>query len=115
MIKELICITCPIGCHIEVDTNNDYSVKGNQCKRGIAYGKKELTSPTRTVTSTMIIEGGIYNRIPVKTDGEIPKKLIFKIMKEIDKISLKSPVQMGDIIIENILNTGINVVTSRSM
>lgn len=115
MIKKLICIACPIGCHIEVDIENDYEVRGNQCKRGEAYGKKELTNPTRIITSTIIIKGGIYNRIPVKTDGEIPKDKIFDVMGELNEISVTSPIKCGDIIIENVCNTGINIVASRSM
>jgi len=115
MIEKMICIACPIGCHIEVDVENDYAVTGNQCKRGAIYGKKELTNPTRIVTSTIIIDGGLYNRLPVKTNGEIPKKIIFDVMKELDSIRVTSPVKMGDIIIKNVCNTGINIVASRSM
>jgi len=115
MKKELVCIVCPIGCRLEVDVDNDYEVTGNQCKRGVVYGKKELVNPTRTITSTVVIEGGLANRLPVKTDIEIPKSMIFDIMKEIDKIRVKSPVTVGDILIENVLDTGSNIVASRSM
>ena len=44
-IKELICICCPKGCHLRVDTANDYAVTGNACPNGAAYGKEELTQP----------------------------------------------------------------------
>lgn len=115
MIKELICIACPIGCHLEVDIDYDYEVTGNQCKRGIAYGRKELTNPTRIVTSTVRIEGGIYNRIPVKTNGEVPKNMIFKVMDLLNTVDLVSPVKMGDIVLENVCGTGINIVATRSM
>ena len=67
------------------------------------------------VTSTIIIEGGIYSRLPVKTSDTIPKKLILNIMKEINKIKVKSPVKMGDIVLHNILNTGLDIVASRDM
>ncbi len=115
MKKQLICIACPIGCHLEIDVEDNYKVTGNQCKRGIAYGQKELTNPTRIITSTVIIEKGIYHRLPVKTDGEIPKKKIFDVMKELNKILVTSPIKIGDIIIENVCDTGINIVASRSM
>lgn len=115
MKKKLICIACPMGCHLEIDIENDYKVTGNQCKRGEVYGKKELTNPTRIVTSTVKITNGLHKRIPVKTDGEIPKGLIFEIMKELESIELKAPVKVGDIVIENVCNTGVNIVTSRSM
>ena len=115
MIKELTCIVCPVGCNLKVDINNNYSVSHNKCDRGIAYGKQELTNPQRMVTSTIIIEGGIYSRLPVKTSDTIPKKLIFDFMKEINKIKVKSPVKMGDIVLHNILNTGLDIVASRDM
>jgi len=114
MVK-LICIVCPMGCHLEVDEKNNYEVTGNQCKRGLAYGKKELTNPTRIITSTVRIQEGIYPRLPVKTDSEISKKLVMDIMKELDNIIVESPVKKGEIIIKNVLNTGVNIVASRSM
>lgn len=115
MKQQLICIACPIGCHLEVDIDNDFEVTGNQCKRGILYGKKELTNPTRIITSTVIIRNGIYKRLPVKTDGEIPKSAIFDVMEELNNVIVSSPISCGDIIIENVCNTGINIVASRSM
>lgn len=115
MIKQLICIACPIGCHLDVDVENDFEVTGNQCKRGLVYGRKELTNPTRIITSTVIIRNGIYKRLPVKTDGEIPKSVIFDVMKELNNIVVSSPIRCGDIIIKNVCNTGINIVASRSM
>ncbi|QVK21605.1 DUF1667 domain-containing protein [Mycoplasmatota bacterium] len=115
MKKELICIACPIGCHLEIYPDEDYRVEGNQCKRGLYYGKKELTNPTRIITSTVAIEGGIYRRIPVVTKGEVPKDLIFDAMKIINKVRVISPIKRGDVIVKNILDTGVDVVASRSM
>jgi len=115
MKKQLICIACPMGCHLEIDIDDDYKVTGNKCKKGIEYGKKELINPTRIITSTVVIKGGIYKRLPVKTDGEISKKLIFEVMKELNNISVVSPIKCGVIIIKNVCNTSVNIVASRSM
>jgi CxxC motif-containing protein len=114
-MTELICIVCPQGCHLKVDEENGYEVKGNSCPRGAEYGKKELVNPTRVITTTVAIEGGIYRRIPVKTAGDIPKGMIFDIMEEINKVVVKAPVKVGDIIIENVLGTGVNVVSAKTM
>ncbi len=114
-MEKLICIVCPVGCHLEVDVDKDYKVTGNQCKRGEVYGKKELVNPTRTITSTIKIKNGFYDRIPVKTDTEIPKNMIFKIMKELNTIEVSAPIKVGTIVYENILDTGSNIVTTRSM
>ena len=79
-MKELICITCPKGCHLKVDEENGYAVTGNSCPRGEAYGKAELTHPTRVVTSTVRCTGGSRPRCPVKTSGPVPKDKIFAVM-----------------------------------
>ena len=66
-MKEVICTCCPQGCHLQVDEANDYKVTGNGCPNGIAYGKEELTHPTRIITSTVRAEGCLHSRCPVKT------------------------------------------------
>ena len=49
--RELTCIQCPIGCQLMVSIDGtDVTVSGNRCPRGAAYGEKEVTHPTRTVT-----------------------------------------------------------------
>ena len=114
MIKELICINCPIGCHLKVDVENKKG-SGNNCKRGEEYGINEVTNPLRIVTSTVKIKNGEYDVIPVKTEKAIPKELIFKAMEEINKVIVEAPIKMGDIVIENILNTGVNVIATRDI
>lgn len=117
--KEMICIVCPMGCHLTViedeSSESGYRVEGNQCKRGAVYGVNEQTNPTRVIPTTVKIENGILNRLPVKTAAPVPKHLIFECMKEINKVTVKAPIKTGDIIIENILGTGVNVVATRSM
>ena len=114
-MTELICIVCPQGCHLKVDEENGYEVKGNSCPRGAEYGKKELVNPTRVITTTVAIEGGTYRRVPVKTAGDIPKGMIYAIMDEINKVVVQSPIKVGDVIIENVLGTGVNVVSAKNM
>ena len=114
-MKELICIVCPKGCHLKVDEDNGYAVTGNGCPRGAEYGKAELTNPTRVVTSTVRIEGAVLPRCPVKTNGAIPKGMIFDIMAELDKVTLTAPVTVGQVVIENVCGTGIDVVAARSL
>lgn len=114
-MKELICIVCPKGCHLKVDDENGYTVTGNACPRGAIYGKKELQNPTRTITSTVRIEGASIPRVPVKTDGEIPKKDIFAAMKLLNEITLQAPVRVGDIVVPNVLGSTVNFVAARSL
>jgi CxxC motif-containing protein len=69
----------------------------------------------RTISSTVEIKGGLHPRIPVKTNGNIPKEKIFEVMDEINKISVESPVKCGDILLEDVLGTGVNIVACRDM
>ena len=112
-MKELICITCPRGCHLSVDEN--LNVTGNMCPRGALYAKAELTHPTRMVTSSVSVVSEIESRLPVKTKEPIPKELIFKIMEEIEKVEVKAPISIGDIIIKNVLGTGVDIVATKNI
>ena len=114
MTKNLTCIVCPLGCalSVELDENkNVLSVKGNTCKRGEIYANTECTAPKRTITSTVAVRGG--GVVPVKTDKTVPKELIFECMSEINKVSAARDAKIGDVIIKNILNTGVDVVLTR--
>ena len=114
-MKELICIVCPKGCHLKVDEENGYAVTGNSCPRGAEYGKKELVAPTRVITSTVRVTGGLYPRCPVKTDAPIPKELIFRAMALLDGVELTAPVRVGQVVVENVLGTGVNFVSARNL
>lgn len=114
-MTDLICIVCPKGCHLRVDEERGYGVTGNSCLRGEEYGQAEVTNSTRVLTSTVCIKGGNHKRCPVKTDSALPKKLIFTAIKLLDGVCITSPVKQGDIVIENILGTGINFVATREM
>ena len=79
-IKEVICICCPCGCHLQVDPENDYNVTGNACPNGAAYGREELTHPTRIITSTVRVVSGdyvTYNNTAYGNDVVLASKFIF--------------------------------------
>ena len=115
-MKELICIICPRGCHLTVDkTAADITVTGNACPRGAAYGKKEVTSPARVITSTVKVDGASHRRLPVKTNGEVPKGKMFEVVRTLDGLTVQAPVTVGQVIVKNVLGTGVDIVASRSM
>lgn len=111
--RDLICIVCPRGCHLHVDEN--LNVTGNSCPRGAAYGKQEVTNPTRTLTSTVRIEGAELPLCPVKTANPIPKGKLFEAMKEVDSVRLSAPVHIGDVIIEDLAGSGVSLIATRNM
>lgn len=116
-IKKLICIGCPLGCPIEVEQNGTeiVSVKGNTCPRGDAYARKELTNPTRIVTTTVHVEGGTQSMVPVKTKEDIPKEKIFACMKEIRRVTVAAPVVIGDVVLANVAGTGVDIVATKTV
>ncbi len=114
-MKNLICIVCPKGCHLQVDEENGYAVTGNSCPRGAEYGKTELLHPTRVLTSTVRVEGGLHRRLPVKTAAPIPKELMFEAMEALNGVTLTAPVTVGQVVISNLLGTGVDVVATRDM
>lgn len=115
MKKNLTCVACPLGCSITVeldDGGNILSVTGNTCKRGDAYARTEMTNPTRSLTSTVKVEGGAHPVVPVKSAAPVPKSMLFDCMKEINQITLQAPVKIGQVVIKNILGTGVDIVTT---
>lgn len=116
-MRDLVCIGCPIGCELQVkiEGNNVTEVKGNTCKRGEDYAKKECTNPTRIVTSLVSVEGGDINMVPVKTEQDIPKEKIFDCIKALKGVVIKAPVNIGDVIVENVLGTGVNITATKKI
>ena len=114
-MKNLICIVCPKGCHLQVDDEHGYTVTGNSCPRGAEYGKTELLHPTRVLTSTVRVDGGLHRRLPVKTTAPIPKELLFQAMEALNGVTLTAPVTVGQVVIHDLLGTGVDVVATRDM
>ena len=116
MEKELTCIRCPIGCQLLVKVEgDDVKVSGNTCPRGKEYGIKEVTDPTRTVTSSVRVEGGILPLVSVKTKTDIPKDKIFSVMEEIHQMKVDAPVYTGNVLISDVAGTGVDVVATKSV
>ncbi len=115
--KELICVNCPMGCRVKVQLDGDkvISVSGNSCIRGKTYAEKECVRPERILTTTVKAVNGTQRVLPVITDKEIPLDMIFDAMDIIKKTTVTAPVCEGQVIIENILDTGADVIASRSM
>lgn len=113
--KELICIGCPLGCNltVEMDGGQVVSVNGNTCKRGDDYARKELTDPRRIVTSTVPVAGGNLPVVSVKTASDIPKEKIRECLCALKGVTLTAPVQIGDVIVENVADTGVDVVATK--
>ena len=116
MKQQLICIVCPKGCHLTAEqTAEGWQITGFGCPRGQQYGIAEMTNPTRVVTSTVRITGGVHPRLPVKTDGPLPRSLVREAVRMLDAVEISSPVCCGDVVLHDIGGTGVNFVASRDM
>lgn len=118
MKKELTCIVCPMGCELSVnydENNNKFEICGNKCNKGIEYAKSELTNPVRMLTTTIKVDNKYKNTLCVKTDKAIPKGKIFEALKIIKKLKVDGEIKVGDILIENILDTGSNIVATSNL
>lgn len=110
MTREMTCIVCPKGCTltVELEGREVLSVTGHTCRRGEIYAQTECTAPMRTLTTTAAVVGG--GVVPVKTDRAVPKELLMACMKEINALRVSGAVKIGDVVLENILDTGANVI-----
>lgn len=112
-MKELTCIVCPNGCRLMVEeAGGEYIVTGNRCKRGADFAVSEMRHPMRTISSTVATRWPEVPVIPVRVSKEIPKEQIFHVMKEINQVIAEKPLGRGDIVIENVLNLGADVIVT---
>lgn len=115
--RELICIGCPMGCPLTVELEDGAvkSIAGYTCKRGETYAMKEVTNPTRIVTSTVGVEGGSADRVSVKTREDIPKEKIFQCVKDLKGVTVKAPVHIGDVVVADVAGTGVDMVATKDV
>ncbi len=112
--RDLVCIRCPLGCriHVELEEDQVVAVTGNTCPNGDQYARKEVTAPTRMVTSTVRVEGSYVGAVPVKTASDIPKEMISQCIAELKGVVVKAPVKAGDIIVPHICGTEVAVIAT---
>lgn len=118
-MHNLTCIGCPLGCSITVITENEkvVSVSGNTCPNGDTYARKEVTCPTRIVTSTVRALGSRTGAItvPCKTREDIPKEKIFDVIRDIKTVTVTTPIQLGDVIRPNVAGTGVDMIATKTV
>jgi len=116
MEREITCISCPMGCLLNVKFNEGkvQEVTGAACKKGHTYAQLECTNPTRMVTSTVTLIGSPLCRMPIKTERAIPKGKIAEVVRSLKGIEITAPVAIGDIVVENICGTGTHMIATRN-
>lgn len=115
---EMTCVVCPIGCNLKVTMDGDgkfLSVTGNKCIKGAIYAKEETMEPRRILPTSVKVIGGELPLVSVRTEKAIPKKLLFEAMEVIRSLRVKAPVKRGQVLIKNLLGTGVNVIATRTV
>ncbi len=115
--KYMTCIICPKGCQMEIQSisEEEIIVTGNACDKGAIYAKEEILHPVRTLTTTLKTNNPFHPRISVKTKMPIPKEKILPVMRILNEICVTSPVVIGDVLVQNILNLNVDVVATMTL
>jgi len=110
--QDIICTVCPMGCQIHVvgDGNEIHSVEGFTCPRGEKYARSEFVCPVRTLTTTVLVKNSTEPMLAARTSVPIPKDMIFACMEIIRTASFAAPIQIHDVLIPNIANTGADLI-----
>ncbi len=115
--KELICIVCPNGCrlHGTLTETGELEVTGNRCVRGKTFAGRELTDPTRSITTTVKTAFADFPYLPVRTDGEVPRYAVDQVIEELRNILITEKMTCGDVILENAAGTGVKVIATADL
>ena len=116
LAKEILCIACPNGCRLRVEGDaENFSVSGNQCKRGIDFARAEITNPTRTLTTTVRSSISGIPVLSVRTEKEIPKGKIREVMEYINTITVNHPIGIGEVVVEDVIGLGVNIIATSNI
>lgn len=112
---EFICINCPLSCTVELfeEDGKVREVRGNECAVGEKYAVVEFRDPRRRVTTTVRVKGGVLPVVPVATVAPVPKRLVREVVMALAGVELQAPVEMGQVVMADVLGTGVDVVTTR--
>lgn len=111
---KILCVTCPKGCTLEVTHEKEVVIEVKPgCKRGHQYAARELVDPRRMVATTIRIKNAAHPLLPVYTSEPFPKARINELREALRKTEVTAPVKMGQVVISNLLDTGIDIIASR--
>ena len=117
MKRTFLCTLCPNGCQVEAEALDGQLLhcSGNHCARGEAYVRQELLAPMRTLSTTVAVRGGATPLCPVRITAPIPKARLFDAVREIHRHHFQAPVAAGQILVENLLGLGVDVIAIGSV
>jgi len=116
-IHEVVCILCPVGCRILVETKDGEVVRIDNagCERGKDYSLQEIRSPVRDFFTTIRVANGKIPMLSVRSTEPIPKNMLMPCAAELARRIIRAPVKLGDVIVENIMNLGVDIVATKDV
>ena len=116
MIDNLTCIMCPIGCELEIElTGEQLQIKGNKCDKGLEFAREELLDPQRNLATSVPVNGKHFKMVSVRLNKRVPRPKLFDILNEISKLRLNSPIKRGQVLIQDVAETGADVIATRTV
>lgn len=120
--RHFHCTTCPSECALTIETRIDengvehvLSVQGNRCARGRKFAEQEIIRPMRILATTIVVRGVDEKLLPVRTARPIPRDLHLSAMRDIRHTRVTAPVHMGDVVMSDLLGTGVDLVASMNV
>lgn len=116
--KEMICVGCPLGCHIVLTIDESETIvkfEGNECRVGEKYVVQEFKAPVRVFTGTVRTKDSSRPLLSVRTKTPIAKENILKCGTYLYGVEVAPPIKNGDVLVQNILNTGADLIATSNL
>jgi CxxC motif-containing protein len=115
-LDRLTCVLCPVGCELEVRPGDagGLDVRGHQCDKGPAFAAEEVLRPMRNLATSVPIRGTAARMVSVRLSGPVPRERIFPILAEIAKLRPEAPIRRGQVLIADVLGSGVDVIATRT-
>jgi CxxC motif-containing protein len=115
--RDLICVTCPVGCaiHVTLQDGQLKQINGQACKRGVAFTKEEILAPRRILTTTVRVQNGILPLVPVRSRAPLPKEMLLKVVAILRQVVLQAPIHEHQVVLANVFDSGVDIIASRAL
>jgi CxxC motif-containing protein len=116
-VDRLTCVLCPVGCELEVGRAEagELRVEGNQCDKGVPFAVEEVLRPKRNLATSVPVRGTAARMVSVRLSGPVPREMLFPILAEIAKLRPAAPVRRGQVLIADVLGSGVDVIATRTV
>lgn len=113
---RLTCILCPVGCELAVRrSERGLDVQGHQCEKGIGFAMEEVLYPKRNLATSIPVQGSETQLVSVRLSDRVAREMIFPVLREIAKLRPVAPVRRGQVLIADVLGTGVDVIATRTI